>query len=622
MGSNGSAPVRRARILAPEVIIRREPGGTIYARSPRGLGPYPPRLTSRLDHWAYHTPRRVFLAQRDAQGRWRSITYDETWQRVRRIARSLVDRRLTTDRPILILSGNSLEHALLALAAMYCGVPYAPVAPAYSLLAREHTTLQALTRLMRPGLVFAADGREFEQALESVRVAGTELVTVTPSDALTTTPFRELEDRDATSVVDDAHARVGAATIAKILFTSGSTGNPKGVINTQQMLCANQEQIKTAMPLLADAPLVLCDWLPWNHTFGGNHNFGIVLYNGGTLYVDEGKPTPGSFDTTVANLREIATTAYFNVPKGFEMLAPVLESDAGFRRHFFSRLQMLFYAAAGLRQDVADHFERLAVDACGERIPWVTGLGATETAPFAICTGARMSTTANVGVPVPGIELKLVPAGRSMEARLRGPNVTPGYWKNDALTRAAFDEEGFYRTGDAVDFADPHNPFGGLVFQGRLEEDFKLSTGTWVRVGPLRAAFIAHLEGLVDDVVIAAPNRDFVAALMFPNLAACRRLTGEGGSAAPRQVLEDPAVIGQLRLKLERFAATHPGSSTCVAAAAILEDAPSLDASEITAKGSLNQKALLQTRKHIVEQLYGAPGTALVLRLSEGSTSA
>jgi feruloyl-CoA synthase len=612
MKSPAEAPVRRARILAPDTIVRRDARGVVYAHSPHALPSYPERLTDRIELWADRAPERPFLAERDGSGAWRSVTYGEARRQVRSLAQSLLDRGLSAERPIVILSGNSIEHGLLALAAMYAGVPYAPIAPAYSLLVRDYTTLRALWASMRPGLAFAADGRPFEPALAAVGGA-TEIVTLSPADTLRTTGFDDLRSRPATDAVDDAHGRVGPDTIAKVLFTSGSTGDPKGVVNTQRMLCANQEQLRTVMPFLGDAPPVLCDWLPWNHTFGGNHNFGIVLYNGGTLYIDGGRPTPAGFHTTIANLRDVATTAYFNVPRGFEMLAAALAPDAEFRRHFFSRLQMLFYAAAGLRQQVADEFEALAADGCGERIPWVTGLGATESAPFAICTGPRMSTTASIGVPVPGLELKAVPFGEGLEARLRGPNITPGYWRDEALTRASFDDEGFYKLGDAIDFADSDDPTGGFVFRGRMAEDFKLSTGTFVRVGPLRAALLMRLGDLVDDIVITGHGQDAAGGLLFPNLRAMTALCGERGSLPVRQVLAHPAVAARLRQLLADFATAHPGSSTCVRRVALLEEPPSIEAQEITAKGSINQKAVLARRQAIVEQLYGAPGSAIII---------
>lgn len=607
--------LKTARVLPADILVSREADGTIRARSPHPLGPYPSRLTERLDYWAAATPHRPFLAERDPDGAWRYLTYSQARTRCRAIGQALLDRHLSIDRTVVILSGNSIEHALVTLAAMYVGVPYAPAAPAYSLLVKDHGPLAQLIDRMRPGLVFADDGIRFEGALKDVTDESIEVVTSRPPAVLRATPLAELEATDPTAAVDDAHRGVTGRTVAKVLFTSGSTGRPKGVINTQRMLCANQEQLRTVLAFLADAPPVLCDWLPWNHTFGGNHNFGIALYNGGTLYIDEGRPVPGQIERTIANLRDVATTAYFNVPRGFEMLLPVLREDEAFRQHFFSRVQALFFAAAGLRPEVADGMQELAMATTGRPVPWITGLGATESAPFALCTGALISTTTHVGVPVPGLELKAVPMEGQLEARLRGPNITPGYWRDEELTRAAFDEEGFYRMGDAIAPADPEDAQirRGFMFGGRLNEDFKLSTGTWVRVGSVRARLLAALGELAHDVVITGNGREQVGALVFPSALACRRLADVGTDVPMGEVVADERVREAFTQRLDVYNSTHPGSSTAVCRAVLLDTPPSFDAMEVTDKGSLNQRAVLARRSALVEQLYSTPRNTILL---------
>ena len=614
--SGEQAPLRPVRLGPASVEVERKPDGTILLRSPRALEPYPEKLTERLAHWGEAAPERIFLAQRDRTGAWRSVTYGAAFASVRAIAAALLERELSPERPIAILSGNDIEHALLGLAAMHVGVPYAPISVPYSLVSRDFKKLKAIIEILTPGLVFAADGAAFAPAIAATVPQDVEVaVTANPASDRPMTPFTELLDARPTAAVEAAHAKVGPATVAKILFTSGSTGQPKGVINTQQMLCANQAMIRGGLAFLGDGePPVLVDWLPWNHTYGSNHNFGLVLDRGGSLYIDEGKPMPGAIEATARNLRDIAPTIYFNVPKGFEMLLPHLSEDRALRERFFSRLKLMFYAGAGLSQHVHDAFQELAVKTVGERIMFLTSLGSTETAPAALACSWESEQIGNIGLPLPGLELKLVPNEGKLETRMRGPNITPGYWRAPALTAAAFDEEGFYKIGDALKFADAAEPAKGLLFDGRIAEDFKLATGTWVSVGPLRMAFITQCAPLVRDVVLAGPDRDELAALIIPDVEACRKLAPElPPDAAAAVVLAHP----QVRKAFEQFlgALSDPsrGTSARIGRAILLAEPPSLDVGEVTDKGSINQRAVLAHRAALVEELYADPPSANVI---------
>ncbi len=606
-----NAPFRRVRIGPTDVNVRRESNGCIYVQSKQQLGSYPARMTERLDHWAAVAPDRTLLAERAPDGSWRRLTFADARNLGRRIGQAFVERRLSAERPVAVLSGNDIEHALIAFGAMYAGVPYAPVSPAYSLVSSDFGKLRHIFRLLTPGFVFAASGSQFERAISSVVPENTELC-VTRDSIREATLFPDLLRTVPGPGLDEAHSRITADTVVKILFTSGSTGTPKGVINTHRMWCSNQEMIRTHLGFLADEPPVLLDWTPWHHTFGGNHDVGLVIYDGGTLYIDDGKPVPGQFEKSVRNLREIATTFYLNVPKGWEALLPYLRDDAGFRNHFFSRLSLMWYAGAGLSQSVWDELAELSVAACGDRVLMLTGLGSTETAPYALAGGYEVTGAGQVGVPAAGLELKLVPAGEKCEARLRGPNITPGYWRQDELTREAFDEEGFYKLGDALRFLDERVPSRGFVFDGRLAEDFKLSSGTWVSVGPLRARFISRCAPFVQDVVIAGHDRDYVAVLIFPNIEACRAECKDLDERAPASgVLQSERVRSLFRNFLAGFAKESTGSSNRIVSAILLENPPSIDAAEVTDKGSLNQRAVLRHRSALVEELYGTSQRAI-----------
>ncbi|MCL4800130.1 MAG: feruloyl-CoA synthase [Burkholderiales bacterium] len=609
------ARFRSVALRRAAVSLERGARGAMYLRSTATIGPYPARLTDRLVKWAREAPDRTLFAKRDAGGEWRHITYRDAIGLARRIGQALLDRGLSAERPLLILSENDLEHAMLALAALHVGVPFAPVSPAYSLVSQDHGKLRHVVELMTPGLVFVSDGKRYARAIAAAVPEATELVVARSApDGRGATPFAELAAAAATDRVDAAYAALGPDSLAKFLFTSGSTGVPKAVIHTQRMLCANQQQLVDCLPFMAEEPPVLVDWLPWNHTFGGSHNFGLTLYNGGTLYIDDGKPAPQLIGETLRNLREIAPTIYFNVPRGFEEIAAALDADRALAERFFSRVKILFYAAAGLSQPVWDALHRIAERTCGERIMMITGLGMTETAPFALCANWEAGRSGLVGIPAPGLELKLAPVEEKLEARYRGPNVTPGFWRQEPLTRAAFDEEGYYRSGDAVRFADPARPDQGLMFDGRIAEDFKLDSGTWVSVGPLRARVLAAGAPYVQDVVITGLDRRDVGLLVFPHVDSCRRLAADlPATAGQAEIVRHPAVRRWFQGLLEALAAEATGSANRVARGMLLAEPPSIDLGEVTDKGSINQRAVLGVRAALVEELYAQPASPRVM---------
>jgi feruloyl-CoA synthase len=562
------------RLAAPEVTLEKRKDGSLLLRSPQKLAPYARCVTEWLVQWSDKAPDRVFLAERTPSGTWRTIKYREAYGAVRRLGQALLDQKLGAERPVAILSDNGIDHALLSLGAMHVGVPVAPVSPAYSLMSKDFGKLKAIFELLQPGLVYAADPQKFGPALEAVGAKSASVA--------------EMLEVNPGSTLEREFAKVKPDTVAKILFTSGSTGMPKGVINTHRMLCANQQMMAQAWPFIEARPPVVVDWLPWNHTFGGNHNFNLVLRNGGTLYVDGGKPVPGMIETTARNLAEVAPTMYFNVPRGFDLLLPFLEKDAALRRNFFRDLDMVFYAAAALPQNLWDRL--LALSKQEQKAPaMLSAWGSTETSPLATSVHFKMERPGVIGLPVAECELKLVPAAGKLEVRVRGPNVTPGYYKRPDLTRAAFDEEGFYRIGDAVKLADPADPAKGVVFDGRVAEDFKLSTGTWVHVGALRMKLIAAGDPLIQDAVITGHDRDEIGALVFPSPAA----KGIDVGAKLDQILQ---------------AFSSEPSSTRIARLMVMSEPPSIDANEITDKGYLNQRAVLERRSVLVEKMYSEKG--------------
>jgi feruloyl-CoA synthase len=615
-GSSESHPLRAISFGDPAVTVDRRDDGTIYLRPKMALGEYPVRMTDRLHHWASVEPNRIFMAERDGGPGWRQITYAQLLGFTRRIASALLARGLSADEPIVILSGNSIDHALVAFGALYAGIPFCPVSPAYSLISRDYGKLGYLMKLLTPGLVFADDATKFADALATNVPGGAEIVVshgevpgrhVTMLSELLATPEH--------AVLDAAHDAIGPDTIAKFLLTSGSTGHPKAVINTQRMLCANQVMLRETLAFLKDEPPAIVDWLPWNHTFGGNHNVGLTLFNGGSMYLDDGKPMPGGIEETVRNLQEISPTVYFNVPKGYESLLPYLRDDKALRAKFFQRLHAMFFSGAALSPHVWNSLDELAVKETGFRVPMLTGLGATETAPFFMSVRPATSRSGHVGLPVSGNDAKLVPNNGKLEVRARGPNVTPGYWRRPELTAAAFDDEGFYKFGDAIKPVDANDFHAGFDFDGRIAEDFKLASGTWVSVGPLRARFVAACAPLVRDVVIAGINRDEVSALVILDLDGCRLINPTLPFDDLAATAADSLVIAAFRERLTRFLATGTGSSTRITRAILLDTQLSIDRGEVTDKGSINQRAVLEHRRLLIDELYSPTPAAQVITL-------
>jgi len=607
---------RPLRFPVNRVTVREGPGGVRYLKAEQPLGNHAQRMTDRLLRWAQTEPDRTFMARRERRadgttGDWRHITYAQALDSARRIGQALLDRGLNAQRPVAILSENSLEHALLALGCIYSGIPYCPVSPAYSTVSQDYDKLRHVLSTLTPGLVYASDGARYGKAISATVSADMEVVLGTLADAARPddsaakgASFADLLRTEPTRAVDAAMHATGPDTIAKFLFTSGSTKLPKAVINTHAMWCANQQQMRQSMPVLAEDPPVLVDWLPWNHTFGGNHNFGLTVYNGGTLYIDDGKPVPALIGETLRNLREIAPTVYFNVPTGFEAIANAMKTDDALRRNLLSRVRMFFYAGAALAQPVWDTLHEVQEREIGERIVMGTGLGMTESSPFAIFITNPNVKAGYLGVPTPGLELKLVPVDGKIEVRYKGPNITPGYWRNEAATQECLDDEGFFCTGDAVLWIDESDPHQGLKFDGRIAEDFKLGTGTFVSVGPLRAKIIAAGAPYVQDAVITGINLNEVGALIFPTQAV-RQLAGLAPDASLQQVLESPAVQSHFQKVLDELAKSATGSANRVARMHLLHEPPSIDKGEVTDKGSINQRAVLHHRAALIDAMHG-----------------
>lgn len=586
--------------------------GVRYVQAEVPLAAYATTMGERLAHWAKATPERTLFARRQhlpdgSTGDWKHLSFAQALDAARRIGQALLNRGLNAERPVVILSENDLEHAMLALACIYVGIPYCSTSPAYSTISTDFGKLKHVLKTLTPGLVFAADGERYGKAISTTVPADCEVALTSianysrPSGGLVT--FESLLATEPTPAVDAAHASVTPDTIAKFLFTSGSTKMPKAVINTQGMWCANQRQMAQSMTPITDGELVLVDWLPWAHTFGGNHNFGMVLTHGGTLYIDDGKPTPAGMAETLRNLRDIAPTMYFNVPTGFEVIADVMKKDDALRKNLLSRVRMFFYAAAALSQPIWDSLHESQEREVGERIVMCTGLGMTESGPFALSVNHPNVKAGDLGVPTPGMAIKLVNIDDKIEVRYKGPNITPGYWRDAEATREAFDDEGYFCSGDAVKWIDENDVHQGLRFDGRIAEDFKLSTGTFVSVGPMRAKIIAAGAPYIQDVVMTGLNLKEVGAMVFPTQAV-RALSGLGSDASMAEVLSSAPVLAHFQEVVNTLAKTATGSASRVARLCLLAEPPSIDAGEITDKGSINQRAVLKQRDALVTALH------------------
>ncbi len=604
--------VEHPTFAPPRVERIARPDGSFVLRSPTALAPCARRVGDWLAQWARRTPQRTWLAERSPGG-WRTVTYAQGLATARAIGAALVRRGLGSTRPLVVVSDNGVDHALLTAAAHLVGVPYAPISPAYSLQSGDHARLRAIVSLLEPGLVYADDGARFGRALDALG-AGFELV-VSRNAPPGATGFDDLCAEPAGDAVEAAAAAVAPDTLAKILFTSGSTGEPKGVMTTHRMLTANQQMIRQCWPFLDHEPPTLVDWLPWSHTFGGNHNFNLVLANGGTLYIDEGKPAPGLIDKTVTNLRDIAPNIYFNVPRGFDVLLPWIENDETLASRFFSRLKIIFYAGAALPQNLWERLERKARQQ-GRAVTMLSSWGATETTSTVTSVHFPIERAGVIGLPAPGCEVLMVPAGDKLEMRVRGPNVTPGYFKRPDLTAAAFDAEGFYRIGDAGRLADPDDAARGVVFDGRIAEDFKLSSAAWVHVGALRVRAIAALAPVAQDIVVAGHDREEVGLLIFPSPVGCAGLCPDLPKDTPlASLIADPRIRRQVARGLRTLFDEAPACSAHAQRALLLAEPPSIDANEITDKGYINQRTVLQRRASALADLYRTPTPASVLTL-------
>ncbi|WP_170334782.1 feruloyl-CoA synthase [Ruegeria arenilitoris] len=597
--------------FAPAEVLREDLGdGAFVLRSPHGLEFTEQSLSSYLDQWAKQAPNRPLLMERGPDGKWQGVTYAQAKAQVDSLAAFLLQQGLGPDRPLLILSGNSVRHGVLMLAAMHVGIPVVPVSVPYSLFDESLAKLRHIVDTTKPGMAYADDAQAFANAFAMLSTS--DVACLSDNGDLT---FDGALKADVSGAVSDAHALVSLDTTGKILFTSGSTGLPKGVIVTQRMMLATQEAVVQIWPFLESAPPVVVDWLPWNHTFGGNFNFNMILRNGGSFYVDDGKSVPGEIEKTIRNVREVSPTLFFNVPRGFDMLLPVLREDEEFRHAFFKRLDLIFFSGACLPDHLWKGLEQLGIQERGEKVPFVSAWGLTE-AMMATCVHFPIDKAGVIGVPGPGSKLKFLPNGGKLEMRVRGPHVTTGYLNNPEKTAEAFDEEGYFLTGDAGRLEDPKDPSKGIVFDGRISENFKLMTGTWVAVGNLRVALLQALSPIASDAVITGHDRTEIGALLFLNTDECKTLTGHDNTQAG--YADDPAVRAFISERLAAYNAGQTGSATRVRRVRIERDAPSVEKNEITDKGYINQRLALELRADAVTELY--EGSDAVIITGRGKT--
>lgn len=594
------SPLRPVRLWQPVVRWDKRADGSILVWQEGRLQGWPDRMSDRIHHWAGLDPDRIWMAERDSAGDWRRVSYGQMLAWVRSIGQRLLDMGLSTDRPLAILSANSIAHGLMALGAQYVGIPSAAIAPAYATSSGEFEKLRSVRDQITPGAVFADDTTAFAKAIADV-LPGLPVIGQTGPGI--TLGWNELIATPVTAEVDAANAATGPETVAKFLFTSGTTGNPKAVIQTQRMMCANMEQMTDCYAYLRDEPPIILDWAPWNHVAAGNLCFNTAIYLGGTFHIDGGRPVRGLMDQTIQNLREVRPNWYFNVPIGYEMLVEAMRADPSLAEAFFSRMKLTYYAGAAMASHTWRALEELAVQATGQRVMLATGLGATETAPFALFNTDPTAAPGCIGVPAKEITLKLVPVEDKWEARVKGPNVTPGYWRNQKLTREAFDDEGFYCLGDALRFADPADPGKGFFFDGRVAENFKLNTGTWVAVGPLRAKLTDALGGLVRDAVIVGEGEGSLGALLVPFRPAIEALVGDA-SLSDAELYAHPALRAVIAERLKAYNATATGSSLRVPRVMMLVEPLNLDRGEVTDKGSVNQRAVRNHRGDLVAAIY------------------